>query len=211
MGTELATIEPIQPPDVRRPAKLAKLPQWVALRCDILKKEIQRDRTGRFREIPVLPQEMMLGADEKKLIEQHVRALDDFVSMTPENDERHGEITLVTVTKMTLVLPSRESGDLAGEAKGEAYMAALSDVPCWAVQEAMRKWHRAEYGQKYDYRWQPAPATLREISLIETYRVKGLRRQLHNLAVAEPLIEYSEAHCAAMKTKVSEYLKTRQS
>lgn len=136
------------------------------------------------------------------LIEKHVSELDQVLAMTPDEDMSHGELTMMTVTKMMLVLPSRESGDLVGEAKGEAYMAALEDVPSWAVQEAMRRWHRGECGAKYDYKWQPAPATLRELALIEVYRVMGIRRQLNELLLAEPLVEFSEDHLAAMKAKL---------
>lgn len=136
------------------------------------------------------------------LIEKHVSDLVNVLAMTPVEDERHGELTMVTVTKMMMVLPSREAGDLANEAKGEAYMAALEDVPSWAVQEAMRKWHRGECGAKHDYKWQPAPATLRELAMTETYRVKAVRRQLNDLLLAEPLIEYSEEHMAMMREKL---------
>lgn len=206
MGNQLAIIEPIQPPDVRRPGKLGTFPQWVTQRCDILRKESQPDKSGKRRDVPVLPKDLILGEAQKVLIEQHVTDLTSMLSMTPYNDGSHGELTLVTVTKMTLVLPSKETGDLAGEAKGEAYMAALEDVPSWAVQEAMRKWHRAEYGTKYDYKWQPAPAVLRELAMLETYRVMGIRRKLRDLLAAEPLMEFGAEHEANMRAKVAQYI-----
>lgn len=143
------------------------------------------------------------------LIEQHVTDLTAVLAMTPEEDDRHGELTLTTVTKMTLVLPSKESGDLGGEAKGEAYMAALEDVPSWAVQEAMRKWHRSEYGPRHDYKWQPAPATLRELAMIETYRVMAVRRKLSEILNAEPLIEFTPEQEASMKVRLSAHLRLR--
>ena len=159
--------------------------------------------------VPTLPKSLILGKEQKMLVEQHVSALSDCLAMTPYEDERHGELTMTTVTKMTLVLPSKEAGDLAGEAKGEAYLAALEDVPSWAVQEAMRKWYRAEYGPKHDYKWQPGPSTLRELAMIETYRVMGIRRKLNEILVAEPLLEFNEEHRAAMKAKTADYLKMR--
>lgn len=143
------------------------------------------------------------------LVEQHVAALNAVLAMTPEEDIRHGELTMTTVTKMTLVLPSRETGELAGEARGEAYMAALEDVPSWAVQEAMRKWHRSEYGPRHDYKWQPAPATLRELAMIEVYRVMGTRRKLNDLLLAEPLIERTPEQEASMKARLAQYTKLR--
>jgi hypothetical protein len=143
------------------------------------------------------------------LVEQHIAALNEVLAMTPMEDIGHGELTMTTVTKMTLVLPSKEVGDLAGEARGEAFMAALDDVPSWAVQEAMRKWHRAEYGPKHDYKWQPAPATLRELAMIEVYRVMGTRRKLNDLLRAEPMIEFTPEQEASMKARIASYLTLR--
>ncbi|MEZ0064018.1 hypothetical protein ABIF26_009580 [Bradyrhizobium elkanii] len=209
MGTEIAILEPIQPPDVRRPAKLSTLPKWVEQRCDTCKKAKQPDKSGIWREVQVLPKSLILDQEQKMLVERHISSLDAVLAMTPCEDELHGQATLMAVTKMTLVLPSRETGDLANEARGEAFMAALEDVPSWAVQEAMRKWYRAEHGQKYDYKWQPAPATLRELAMTEVYRVKGVRRRLNNLLVAEPLVEFSPAEEEAMRGRVSALLNVK--
>lgn len=207
MGNQLATIEQIQPPDARRPARLSLLPLWVAERLAVLRNEPQPDQEGRHRVMPVLPSSLILSSDQKMLIEQHIRAMDSVIAMTPQADVGYGEATMVAVSKMMLVLPSRESGDLGGEAKGEAFMDALEDVPFWAVQEAMRKWHRSEYGPKHDYRWQPAPATLRELAMIETYRVMATRRRLGELCAAEVLIEFSDEHRATMRAKFEAHIK----
>lgn len=137
------------------------------------------------------------------MIEQHEKALGSILEMTPYEDESHGEQTMVAVTKMMLVLPSRESGELVGQAKGEAYIAALEDIPSWAVQEAMRKWYRAECGDKIDYKWQPGPATLREIAMMEVYRVMGTRRKLREILAAEPLQDFSQDHMDGMKERLS--------
>jgi hypothetical protein len=153
---------------------------------------------------------LILNREQKAVIEQHLSALGNALVMTPADDMKHAELTMTTVSKMTLVLPSRESGDLAAEARGEAFMAALEDVPSWAVQEAMRKWYRAECGPKHDYKWQPAPATLRELAMIEMYRVMGTRRKLRALLVAEPLIEFTPEHEAEMRRKLDACLKMRR-
>lgn len=144
------------------------------------------------------------------LIEQHIAALDGIMTLTPENDPQFAEATTMAVLKMTMVLAGRENGDLASEAKGEAFIDALEDVPSWAVQEAMRKWHRAEYGPKHDYKWQPAPATLRELAMLEVYRAKGIRRKLKEVLAAEPLIEFSVDHEADMRAKVKAALRIRR-
>ena len=204
MASQLAIIEPIPLPDVRRPAKLSTLPQWVTQLCNILGKASQPDQTGKHREISVLPASHMPTDEQKALIERHEKALGAVLEMTPYEDERHGEQTMIAVTKMMLVLPSRESGELVGQAKGEAYMAALEDVPSWAVQEAMRRWYRAECGDKIDYKWQPGPATLRELAMIEVYRVMGTRRRLREILAAEPLQEFSKEYMESMKSRIGE-------
>lgn len=157
--------------------------------------------------MPVLPKSLILVAEQKAVVERHIAALDEILTMTPDADPQCAEMTMIAVSKMTMVLAGRESGEFASEAKGEAYMDALEDVPNWAVKEALRKWNRAECGEKYDYKWQPVPSTLRELALVEVYRVKSIRRRLRDLAAAEALIEFSDEHRAAMKAKVEAHLR----
>lgn len=139
---------------------------------------------------------------QRSLISRHVAALDSVLQMTPQNDMPSAEQAVTAVSKMLLALPSREAGDLVAEAKSEAYMAAIEDVPAWATQEAIRRWYRGEYGPSHDYRWQPAPATLRDRALAEVYRVMGTKRSLESVLQAEPLVVFSEEHCAAMRSKI---------
>lgn len=141
------------------------------------------------------------------LVERHIAALADILVMTPEANPQCAEATTIAVSKMTMVLAGRESGEFAAEAKGEAYMDALEDVPCWAVKEALRKWNRSECGAKHDYKWQPVPSTLRELAMVEVYRVMAIRRRLGELLVAESIIEFTEEHRAAMMAKIEEHLK----
>lgn len=158
----------------------------------------------------MLPKSMILGKEQKMLIEQHIAALDHILEMTPERGAAYGEATTITVSKMTMVLAGREAGELAAEAKGEAFIDALEDVPSWAVQEAMRKWHRFEYGPKHDYKWQPAPATLRELAMLEVYRAMMVRRRLNDALIAEPLIEFTAEEETAMKARVERHLRMRR-
>lgn len=210
MGNQLTIIDPIPPPDVRRPARLNKFPHWVELRLTALRREIQQDpMTGRHREVPVLPKSLIFESEQKMLVERHISALDAIMAMTPEAGDRFAEATTIAVSKMTLVLAGREAGDFAAEAKGEAFIDALEDVPFWAVQEAMRKWHRGEHGAEYDYKWQPAPATLRELSMVEVYRAKGVRRGLADAAAASPMLEFTAEQEASMKERVAHLLKMR--
>jgi hypothetical protein len=165
--------------------------------------DMQPGPSGRYQQTPVLPKEMIPSEMQRGLIINHALAIDSILGMTPENDYQHGQQVALSIGKLLLALPSKESGDLAMEAKSEAYMAALEDIPFWAVQEAMRRWYRGEYGAKHDYRWQPAPSVLRELAMIETYRVRSVRRKLAQLIDAKPPIEYGEDHCQRMREKIA--------
>lgn len=151
----------------------------------------------------VLPTSSILDRDQKSHIEHHMQALQRTLTLTPTDDPKCAEVTMIAVSKMALVLAGRENGEYAAEARGEAYMDALDDVPAWAVQEAIRKWYRAEHGARHDYKWQPDPATLRELAQIEVLRVRGTVRRLGNLVAAEPQMVFSEEHMALMKEKLS--------
>lgn len=203
MGTSLASIEPIQPPSAQHLERLSSLPQWVAERLAILRNESQPDQAGKYRMVPVLPAALILSAEQRVLAHEHITGLSIMLDMTPMNGSAHAQQTMLVVSKMLLTLPSREAGELAAEAKGEAFMEALDDVPCWAVKEAMRRWHRGEHGDSHDYRWQPAPATLRRLARIEELRVKGLRGRLIDICAAESEIQFSEEHRTSMKERMA--------
>ena len=196
--------EPIPLPDVRDLDRMPSLPAWVALRVGSMREETQRSAVdGKYRSLPTSPPNLTLSPAERAEIERYVRELEAFCAAAPLNsDECEGE-TLIIVTKLMLVLPAAQQNEAAVEATGEAFQAALDDVPTWAVAAAVRCWHRGdcgenERGQPYDYHWRPAPAELRKIALREKRRVLHRIWILRKLLTAEPLIEFGEDHCAAM-------------
>jgi len=88
------------------------------------------------------------------------------------------------------------------------HSAALDDVPHWAVAAAQRRWYRGDCGlnehrQPYNYTWRPAPADLRRIALFEAWRVKQRAQTLRKLLAAEPLIQFSDEHCAQMRARLA--------
>lgn len=140
---------------------------------------------------------------------QHIAGLSKLVERTPANGADCEAETLVIVTKMLLALPAARSTETGNEAKGEAYLAALDDVPPWAVQEAVRKWYRGEHGSKYDYRWSPVPADLRTLARNEEFRIRGRMTMLDRITKAEPLIEYSDEHRLAMVERVADLFRVQ--
>lgn len=198
MANDLTTPLTIPPPDVRRPEKLAMLPPWVRERCDALTPSAQPRKWA-------LPASMLIASDQRAALENHLVALNGLLDMTPEADPEFAQQAFTTISKMLATLGGREAGELASEAKGEAYMMAIEDVPAWAVQEAARKWYRGELGDAYDYKWMPDPATLRKLALDRLYMCAHKPiREINALLTAVPAIEFSEDHKARMRQRFEE-------
>jgi hypothetical protein len=202
-GKRITTVEPIPVPDPRRPARPISLPHWAKERLGTLKTAEQPDPSGRYRTVPVLPVALMLTPQHRAAIEQHVAAVTALLEQTPERNDRFGQRTLVVVSKLLVTLAGRESGELAGAAKGEAYMAALDDVPCWATEEAARLWYRGECGAQHNYTWPPAPAILRGVARKPECALRWSSTQLRQLLIAEEERVFSAEHCATMRVRLS--------
>ena len=104
--------------------------------------------TGKWREVPTLPKNSTLTVAEREELARHAKQLDALCQRTPVNDPNVEQKTLVALTKMTLVLPSATQNEISAEARGEAFMVALDDVPVWAVQAAIRSWYAAQLRQE---------------------------------------------------------------
>lgn len=194
-------------PDVRRLDQMPSLPEWVASRVVSMKDECQATLAdGKYRTIPTLPANLILNPAERAEIERHSAELDKLCAQTPASDGQWEAATLFIITRLMLALPSSQQNEAGAEALGEAFQVALDDVPTWAVAAAARRWYRGDCGQNelghsYDYHWRPAPADLRRIALGEKWRVQGRAATLRRLLNAEPLVEFTEDHCAKMRAK----------
>lgn len=196
MPTALATIEPLPLPDLRRPERMPSLPGWVASRNAALDLNLQPDASGTFRDVLTLPAEQMIGQAERAAIGEHLDSLRSLLCQTPEADQKAEAETLVLVTKMLLVLPSQRTSEVGAEAKGEAYMDALDDVPSWAVRAGLRNWYRGdcgkdENGKPYDCAWSPAPSTLRRVALATVTPVRARTIELQRLLNAVERVDCS--------------------
>ena len=144
--------------------------------------------------------------EHRQVMTAHVAALAPLLTETPKKGDDWAKATIVLVTKMLMVLPAAQSSSEAMEARAEAYMAALEDIPAWAVEAAVRGWYRSEYGPDYKYRWAPVPAELRAVSFLETWKVKERIRDLSRVLEAKPLFE-----CRAdLAAKVEPLMKMRK-
>lgn len=214
MGTAIAKTEPLILPDVRRPEMLPPWPVWVASRIASARVVTQSDKAGKHRKVNTLPKNLLLGSSERRELERYAGEIARICDAAPQASAELEAAMLVVLTQMLLALPAATKGETGAEARGEAYMAALDDVPVWAVQAALRRWYRGECvptqfdsrgrSEPHNYQWAPAPATLRKLAAVEFWRIKARETQVRNLLEAEELIEFSEEHCAGMREKIGE-------
>lgn len=189
----LAKLEPIQLPDLRKPTATPSLPAWLASQRDTLKTNLQLVE-GSFREVLTLPANRMPSSDQMMAIADYVDNLSSCLTQTPENGGEWAAETLSTITSMMSVLGGHKASELAAEAKGDAYMVALEDVPSWAVVAASRRWYRSACGNDprgnpYDYRFMPDPATMRRLGMVETFRV---RNQIDDMRMIASAVEFKD-------------------
>jgi hypothetical protein len=101
-----------------------------------------------------------LTADERLRIEAKVRELRVVIEADDSQDNQKARLGLIA--NMLMAYPTAGGSEESGRARATAYLAALDDVPPWAIADAARRWHRGEGGGRdANYRFAPAPAELR--------------------------------------------------
>lgn len=107
-----------------------------------------------------LPAGLTLTAEERARIEgrlRELRAVSEADDSQPNQKARLG-----LLAAMLMAYPMSGGSEEAGKARANAYLAALDDLPPWAIADAIKRWHRGEGGGKdANYRFAPAPAELR--------------------------------------------------
>lgn len=201
MARELAKLEPIPALSERRPAQIPSLPAWVASLSDAARTEPQivqgPDGRTTFRDLLVLPADRMPTAEQRTEIERHIASLRSYLHRTPENSEQAETAMALAITKLLHVLPSARKSEIGEDIRNEAYLDVLDDVPHWAVENAIRRWHRHscgtdERGRPHDYKWAPDPGTLRVIAMQDVYAM-----QARIETVAKPLAAVAYVDCSA--------------
>jgi hypothetical protein len=197
MATDLALIEPIKPPDRRRPATLPSLPAWLARSSAAVKLELQiNPATKGFQEVLVLPAPMMPGPAHREEMTAHVNSLRSYLAQTPAADDRWDVNVATSITKLT-VLPGEKRTELGTDAWSEIYLAVLDDVPHWAVEAAVMLWFKHacgvdERGKPYNYGWAPDPGTLRKIALEQSYGMAARIGQIQRVLDAREYVDCSK-------------------
>lgn len=196
MANDLAILEPIPLPDLRRVTPTPSWPPWLAHLIAAVRSETQIV-AGEFREdIPVLPPDRLLTAPQRTAVRDHLASLRSCLEQTPANGTEWEVRTAKAVTKMLLVLPSMRRTDVGDDARSEVFLDVLDDVPCWAVESATRRWYRHEAGmdergRAHDYKWAPDPGTLRRVALSCRHEIAGRALQFDRLLEAREFVDCS--------------------
>lgn len=102
---------------------------------------------------------LTLSTDERARISAKVAELQAISEADDSPENKKARLGLVA--SMLMAYPMAGGSEESGRARAGAYLAALDDVPPWAIAEAIRRWHRGEGGNGANYRFAPAPAELR--------------------------------------------------
>jgi hypothetical protein len=146
------------------------------------------------RSIPHFAEGVKFPDHWRKVAKQIVEKIES--QSAPSAAERSGKFKVLS--KMLMVAPTADKSEESTVAKVSAYLDdALDDVPAWAVENAVRRWHRAECGGLHNYAFAPAPGVLRGIALQELERAKAVLRRLELVLSAAPSLAEAEKIASA--------------
>jgi len=199
MSTEIALFEPIQLPDPRRPATLPSLPAWAERLNGAVRLELQMTPDGKTFEkadVLVLPPDLMPTERQKLAIQSHQANLRSFLLDTPAHSVTAETRVATAVSKLLTVLAGERKSDLVEEARSEVYLDVLDDVPCWAVESAVRRWFKHdcgtdERGKPHNYVFAPDPGTLRSIAQGEIRAIGARIGTLQRILDAREFVDCS--------------------
>jgi hypothetical protein len=151
----------------------------------------------------LLPRPLLPSAAEAAALERYAARADELLAMTPDRRGEYEALTLAAVTGLLLAKPAPASNELAAGAKEDSYMDALDDVAFWAVEAAIRRWHRGECGtvrgEERDYRWAPDTVTLRNLARAEEHELRRRADGMRLVAAALPApAELTDEHRGRM-------------
>jgi hypothetical protein len=132
-----------------------------------------------------LPAGLTLTTDERTIAEQKRDQIAEMLNASSDGVGRRGIVAELLMSYPLAI--DKSAGRASGAARGDAYEAALNDVPAWALRAAVTRWHRGEAGSDHNYAFAPAPAILRSACLQILKFPQDTLRDLNDLLNAKPL------------------------
>lgn len=117
-----------------------------------------------------LPSGMQLTQQDRTDVEARLKQIEEIVTGSNLTNNESARARLSLLTKMLLAFPAvGSSSEAAAQARSDVYDDALSDIPPWALNNAIKRWSRGE--MPYDlslgslnFNFAPAPAILRKLA-----------------------------------------------
>jgi hypothetical protein len=184
-------------------------PVWATSRGAELVRTIERTAPGKpVSEVFRLPAGKMPTEAMRPYLVNAEREHRRLMEMTPENSREADARALVAIAGMMKALAGPRLDEAGAEATAIAYMAAVEDVPVWAIESAIRKWYRGACGTGHDYNWRPSPSALRSVALTESQEVFARWRMCLGLLTAKPMKEFTPEHCQGMLSRLAELFRS---
>jgi hypothetical protein len=140
-----------------------------------------------------LPSGMVLSPQHRTEAEERLKQIEAIVGGTNLTSNESAKARLSLLTKMLLAFPAvGSSSEAAAQARSDVYDDALSDVPPWALNNAIKRWSRGEVPTdlnlgSLNFNFAPAPAVLRKLAKIEVSPFEAQAYQLRRLLKAIPI------------------------
>lgn len=130
-------------------------------------------------------------------LERRCEALERACQPGPEDEIAHDAAMLVAR------YVTGKSDETTVAVRIEWYVDALSDLPAWAVREAIRRWRRGQCGP-HNYDFAPAEAVLRTVAETIVASTRGQCVGLRRLLAAQPVEELDEETRAANRARLAQ-------
>lgn len=197
---ELTATEAVHLPAITPAAPVAamlSLPAWL----ESLVIAVSRDSETNapiWQRVPILPENSLPTSEQRSAIAARIEQLS---RMEQAYDERRA---VSAITKMLMFYATTGMSEEQAAIRGEVYSEAVSDIPGWAVDEAVNRWFKGQAGvptKNYDFA--PSPALLREIAERVLKLATGQRVLFTRILAAQPApAAISEERKAKMAERV---------
>ena len=196
MAQDLQRASPVSLPavDLREPASLLLLPQWLATQVARVS-DLGYGRTivdpvtkAVVGQVATIPKSQMPTGAQRLAIAQRIEELQ--AACRPGPTPRLIGILAELVAEYATARLDEDTADI----KITAYRDAVEDLPAWAVREAIRRWRRGEVsGDTRDLDFAPKPARLRRIAQGIAATATGQAIRLQRILEAEAEEPVSDA------------------
>lgn len=139
-----------------------------------------------------LPSGMELTMQDRREIQIRLDQINEIVTGSTLTTNESAKARLSLLTRMLLAKPvSGSSSDAAADARRDMYDDALSDIPPWAINNAIRRWNRGEIPDlkmgNLNFAFAADPAVLRRLCKIELSPFEAQASRLRQLLATIPI------------------------